>query len=293
MLELNKISKTYISNAERLHVLKSINLQIPRGQFLAVVGPSGSGKSTLLGLMAGLDRPTTGTIKIDDRDLTLLSEEELATIRNLKVGFVFQSFQLIQSFTAVENVAVPLELRHDPKALAKSRFLLNELGLDDRRNHYPGQLSGGEQQRVAIARAVIANPSIVFADEPTGNLDSQNGKIVLETLEQVARDSGRTLILVTHDLGIAGRADRIIELKDGAIVADTTLRVSEISQAEMRAYAPKKALRPKTSLKGLLHKRKLAKTQSTNQPVIAKPQRITLKKALKNAQKISKSTTGK
>lgn len=286
MLELKNITKTYESSAGKLDVLKSISFQIPKGQFVAVVGPSGSGKSTLLGLMAGLDRPSKGSIKIDGKDITKLTEEELATIRNREVGFIFQSFQLIQSFTASENVAVPLELRQDLKAKAKARFLLNELGMDHRRDHYPSQLSGGEQQRVAIARAIIANPSIVFADEPTGNLDSQNGKMVLDTLEQVVRNSGKTLILVTHDLRITGLADRVIELRDGGVIADTTISLSDVSKADLKEFAPKKITRSKASLKDMLLKR-----PAKNVAHKTKDTKVSAKKGLSKAKGRSKPKT--
>jgi putative ABC transport system ATP-binding protein len=201
-------------------ILDGINLEIPEKQFLAVVGPSGSGKSTLLGLLAGLDRPTTGSIRFDGTSLTELGEDELARLRREKIGVVFQSFHLIPTLTAVENVKIPLELRGDPDADREAFRLLEAVGLSDRKDHYPVQLSGGEQQRVAIARAFIGRPSFLLADEPTGNLDTANGQRIIELLLRLHRDQGSTFILVTHDPTLAVHADRILTLRDGRIVDD-------------------------------------------------------------------------
>lgn len=201
-------------------ILDGINLDVPEKQFLAVVGPSGSGKTTLLGLLAGLDRPTAGSIRFNGTSLTDLGEDELARLRREKIGVIFQSFHLIPTLTAFENVKVPLELRGDPDADREALRLLDEIGLADRKDHYPVQLSGGEQQRVAIARAFIGRPEFLLADEPTGNLDSANGQRVIDLLLRLHRDRGSTLILVTHDPSLAVHAERIVSLRDGRIVQD-------------------------------------------------------------------------
>ena len=199
--------------------MRNVSFQVEDGETVAIVGPSGSGKTTLLGLLAGLDRPTSGTVRIDGTDLGALSEDERARLRREKIGFVFQSFQLIPTLTARENVEVPLELR-GVSAGARAGDLLARVGLAGREHHYPTQLSGGEQQRVAIARAFIHQPSILFADEPTGNLDAATGGRVVELLMELNREQGTTLVLVTHDMELAGRARRVIRLSDGAVVSD-------------------------------------------------------------------------
>jgi putative ABC transport system ATP-binding protein len=201
-------------------ILDGINIEVPEKQFLAVVGPSGSGKSTLIGLLAGLDRPSAGSIHLNGTSLTELSEDELARLRREKIGVIFQSFHLIPTLTAIENVQVPLELRGDPDADREALRLLDEIGLSDRKDHYPVQLSGGEQQRVAIARAFIGRPEFLLADEPTGNLDTANGRRVIDLLLRLHRDQGSTLILVTHDPSLAVHAERIVSLRDGRIVQD-------------------------------------------------------------------------
>jgi putative ABC transport system ATP-binding protein len=201
-------------------ILDGINLDVPEKQFLAVVGPSGSGKSTLIGLLAGLDRPSAGSIHLNGTSLTELGEDELARLRREKIGVIFQSFHLIPTLTAIENVQVPLELRGDPDAEREALRLLEEIGLADRKDHYPVQLSGGEQQRVAIARAFIGRPEFLLADEPTGNLDSANGQRIIDLLLRLHRDQGSTLILVTHDPSLAVHAERIVSLRDGRIVQD-------------------------------------------------------------------------
>jgi putative ABC transport system ATP-binding protein len=214
------LTKEYRSGDSRLAVLRDVNFTIPDGAFVAIVGPSGSGKTTLLGLLAGLDVPSTGSVLMDGAGLSTLSEDRRAQLRGEKVGFVFQSFQLIPTLTALENVQVPLELRGDDGAPARARELLARVGLAGRGHHFPNQLSGGEQQRVAIARAFINAPRLLFADEPTGNLDSDTGAHIVELLEALNREAGTTIILVTHDLGLAGRAQRVIRLADGAVISD-------------------------------------------------------------------------
>ncbi len=221
MIEVRSAKKWIQNGARRVDILKGISLTIPAGQFIAIVGASGSGKSTLLGLLAGLDTPSEGEIWIDGVPVHNLVESELAAVRGRKIGFVFQSYQLIQTLTALENVLLPYELNVEGNGLAKARQMLDEVGLRERMDHYPIQLSGGEQQRVALARAFVADPPIVMADEPTGNLDSVNGRLVLDLLLDRNRKAGATLVLVTHDAEIAGQADRRIVLKDGLIAEDT------------------------------------------------------------------------
>jgi putative ABC transport system ATP-binding protein len=222
MLEATDLTKEYQSGASRLAVLKHVNFTIPQGSFVAIVGPSGSGKTTLLGLLAGLDTPSSGSVSLDGADLTKLTEDQRAQLRGEKVGFVFQSFQLIPTLTAIENVQVPLELRGDAGAPERAKDLMERVGLGDRLDHFPAQLSGGEQQRVAIARAFSNAPRILFADEPTGNLDGATGGRIVELLEQLNRESGSTIVLVTHEMALAERAGRIIRLRDGEVVEDRT-----------------------------------------------------------------------
>jgi putative ABC transport system ATP-binding protein len=218
MIELREVSKTVTSGSEPLTILHPLTARIPRGQFVAVVGPSGSGKSTLLGLIAGLDAPTSGSVFIDGVDITRLDEDALARLRGEKIGIVFQFFHLIPSLTAHENVAVPMEIAGIAGAADRAGALLEEVGLTGRAHHYPSQLSGGEQQRVALARALANNPPIVLADEPTGNLDSANGRHIMKLLRDVHRARGTTLVLVTHDAELAAQADARIALRDGRVV---------------------------------------------------------------------------
>jgi len=222
ILEASNITKSIDTGTHRVDILRGVDLQVPRGQFVAIMGASGSGKSTLLGLLAGLDSPSTGKIVIDGVDITALGEDELALERGRKIGFVFQSYQLIPTLTAEENVLLPHELTGGDvrTGLERARDLLKQVGLEDRMDHYPVQLSGGEQQRVALARAFMVKPPILMADEPTGNLDSVNGKHVLELLLGLNQREGTTLVLVTHDAALAARADRIVTLRDGVVVAD-------------------------------------------------------------------------
>ncbi len=221
MIDVRNATRWIQNGARRVEILKGISLAIPAGQFVAIVGASGSGKSTLLGLLAGLDTPSSGEIWLDGVPIHNLAESELAAVRGRKIGFVFQSYQLIQTLTALENVLLPYELNVEGNGLARARTMLEEVGLKDRMEHYPVQLSGGEQQRVALARAFVTDPPIVMADEPTGNLDSVNGRLVLDLLLDRNRKSGTTLVLVTHDPEVARQADRKIVLKDGQVVEDT------------------------------------------------------------------------
>jgi putative ABC transport system ATP-binding protein len=220
MLRCEGLTQTYLSGGRPLTVLKDISFTLEDGGFLAIVGPSGSGKTTLLGLLAGLDRPASGRIWLDGVDLSGLSEDARARLRAEKVGFVFQSFHLIPTLTARENVQVPLELRGEAGADVRAEELLRRVGLGDRMDHYPAQLSGGEQQRVALARAFSTRPRLLFADEPTGNLDGRTGQTIVELMLELNRELGTTLIMVTHDLELARLARRTIRLADGMIVGD-------------------------------------------------------------------------
>jgi putative ABC transport system ATP-binding protein len=230
MIQLRGVSKTVMSGGRPLTILHPLDLTIRSGQFLAVLGPSGSGKSTLLGLVAGLDEPTGGEILIDDVDITRLGEDALAKLRGEKIGFVFQFFHLVPSLTAFENILIPMEIAGRRNASARARQLLGEVGLADRGHHYPSQLSGGEQQRVAIARALSNDPPIILADEPTGNLDSTTGKLIMELLLDVRRSRQTTMMLVTHDPELASLADSRLVLRDG--------RPVEHSQSESRIPSP-------------------------------------------------------
>jgi putative ABC transport system ATP-binding protein len=223
MIELENVSKVVTSGSEQLTILQPLDLKIPRGQFISVVGPSGSGKSTLLGLIAGLDAPTTGSIRLDSRDITRMSEDQLAELRGRLVGFIFQSFHLIPSLTAYENILTPMEIMGVSKPREKAQGLLDNVGLHDRGHHYPSQLSGGERQRVAIARAFANDPQILLADEPTGNLDSKNGGHIFELLLKLNHERQTTLLLVTHDHQLADLADRKISLRDGIVAEDILL----------------------------------------------------------------------
>jgi putative ABC transport system ATP-binding protein len=226
MLEARSLTKDYPSGTQRLTVLRDVSFVIPAGARVAIVGPSGSGKTTLLGLLAGLDTPTRGTVILDGEDLGTLGEDARARVRGAKVGFVFQSFQLIPSLSALENVQVPLELRGDRDAAVRARDLLARVGLADRGHHLPAQLSGGEQQRVAIARAFVNRPSLLFADEPTGNLDAGTGGRIIDLLETLNREANTTIVIVTHDASLAERTQRIIRLRDGAVVGDDAVRAA-------------------------------------------------------------------
>ncbi len=217
IIEARNITKTYTIGGRRIRVLNDVSLCVTEGEFLVVEGSSGSGKTTLLSLLSGLDKPTAGRIFIEKKDITDTKEDDLAPLRNSIIGFVFQSFHLVPSLTALENVMFPAELRRDPKAREKAKTLLKRVDLVARCDNFPHQLSGGELQRVAICRALINNPKIIFADEPTGNLDTENGRAVLKLLLEFHKERQTTLVLVTHNFEIAGMADRMIILKDGRI----------------------------------------------------------------------------
>lgn len=222
ILEAQHLSKTYTIAGRPIPVLDNVSLAVTHGEFLVVKGSSGSGKSTLLSLLSGLDNPTSGRILVEGRDITDLSEDELAPLRNETIGFIFQSFHLVPSLNALENIMFPAELRQDRGARQKAEALIRRVGLDGRSTNFPHQLSGGEKQRVAICRALINDPKIIFADEPTGNLDSKNGQAILELLFELQQERQTTLVLVTHNADIAGLADRVITLHDGQVVAETS-----------------------------------------------------------------------
>lgn len=215
MLELSAVSKSYVIKDRQIEVLKNVSLKIPRGEFVAVLGRSGSGKSTLLSLMSGLDVPSSGVIRFDGVEIQSMNEDELTLFRRDRMGFVFQSYHLIPSLNALENVLLPLELAHKRKDFGRAKDLLEMVGLKDRMNHRPSELSGGEQQRLSICRAVVHRPAFIFADEPTGNLDTNNGQVVMKLLREMKEDS--TLIMVTHDRALADEAHRQIEIRDGEI----------------------------------------------------------------------------
>lgn len=217
MIRIENVSKVVKSGSEDLTIVHPLDLEVPAGQFVTIVGPSGSGKSTILGLIAGLDAPTKGRILIDGADLSALGEDELARLRGERIGFVFQFFHLLPSLTAFENVLVPMEIFGIDNAEKKARELLDEVGLAERTHHYPSQLSGGEQQRVAIARALANDPSILLADEPTGNLDANNGQHIVELILKIHERRNNTIVLATHDVELANKADRTLVLKGGRV----------------------------------------------------------------------------
>lgn len=229
ILDVQQLTKVYHSTHGPLTVLREVSFTLDAGATCAIVGPSGSGKTTLLSLCAGLDRASSGTVMLQGVSLALLSEEELATLRNTTVGFIFQTFQLLPTLTALENVMVPAELRGDRQAKTRAVELLGRVGLTERLYHYPIQLSGGEQQRVALARAFIGKPHILFADEPTGNLDAETSETIIQLLFALNHDAGTTLLLVTHDMELAQRTQRIIYLKGGAVVSDSTILTRQVS----------------------------------------------------------------
>jgi len=220
LIKISGLIKTLHGGGHKVEILKSIDLTIPTGQFIAITGHSGSGKTTLLSLIAGLDTPTSGTINIDEQDITELDEDELALLRGKRFGFIFQNFHLIPTLTALENVVLSAELNGTPGAAKKSEDLLGTVGLRDRQHHYPAQLSGGEQQRLSLARAFVNDPEIILADEPTGNLDSKNSDRIIELIKELHRVKGATIILVTHESQVADQSQRILTLEDGEIIAD-------------------------------------------------------------------------
>ena len=220
MIEISELTKTLYGGGHKVEILKSIGLTIPSGQFIAITGHSGSGKTTLLSLIAGLDNPSRGTIKIDGQDITKLNEDELALLRGKRFGFIFQNFHLIPTLTALENVVLSAELNNTPGATKKSEDLLGIVGLGDRQHHYPAQLSGGEQQRLSLARAFVNEPNIILADEPTGNLDSKNSNRIIELIRELHRVKQATIILVTHEPQVAKQSQRNLTLEDGKIIKD-------------------------------------------------------------------------
>ena len=224
ILEVNELAKSFITGDRLLTVLDDISFSINQGDTISVVGPSGCGKTTLLGLCAGLDLPTRGTVSLAGIKLNALTEDDRAFVRNKYVGFIFQNFQLLPTITAIENIMIPLELRGEKGLESKAKDILGRVGLGDRIDHYPLQLSGGEQQRVAIARAFFSNPKIMFADEPTGNLDEETADTVKKLLFEINREEGTTLVLVTHNTELAENTDRILQLKGGKLIADKQLR---------------------------------------------------------------------
>ncbi len=231
ILQVLNLTKTYASGSRSLTVLHDVSFQIEKGSTCAIVGPSGSGKTTLLGLCAGLDRPSSGSVLLNGIPLEAQTEDERARLRNQYTGFVFQNFQLIPTLTALENVMVPLELRGGGQARDHAHTLLDRVGLGDRLDHYPMQLSGGEQQRVALARAFINQPDILFADEPTGNLDTDTGEAIEDLLFSLNREAGTTLVLVTHDLELARRTQRVIRLKGGTVASDEWIDNTSLATA--------------------------------------------------------------
>ena len=226
ILKITGLEKTYASGNKQLTVLQDITFDVEKGQTFSIVGPSGSGKTTLLGLSAGLDAPNAGSVALCGQDLKSLDEDQRAQLRNKEVGFIFQNFQLLPTLTALENVSVPLELQGATDAIQKSKSLLEKVGLADRIHHYPSQLSGGEQQRVALARAFSNTPSILFADEPTGNLDAETGEKVIQLLLDLNKENGTTLVIITHDLELANRTQQILTLKGGKIVTNQPTPIS-------------------------------------------------------------------
>ncbi|MDO7136350.1 ABC transporter ATP-binding protein [Algibacter lectus] len=220
ILKINDLEKTYTSGSKKLTVISNISFEVEQGSVFSIVGPSGSGKTTLLGLCAGLDYPTSGSIELCGTALHDLNEDERAALRNKEVGFIFQNFQLLPTLTALENVIVPLELQGEKDASKSGIALLEKVGLGDRLHHYPSQLSGGEQQRVALARAFSNKPSILFADEPTGNLDEETGEKVIQLLFELNKEAGTTLVIITHDLDLANRTQQILRLKGGKIISN-------------------------------------------------------------------------
>ncbi|WP_411031477.1 ABC transporter ATP-binding protein [Spongiimicrobium sp. 3-5] len=226
ILNVHNLGKSFTSGSKKLTVLDDISFQIEQGDTFAIVGPSGSGKTTLLGLCAGLDVPDSGTVELCGSSLSQLNEDERALLRNREVGFIFQNFQLLPTLTALENVSVPLELQGVKSAGKAAMELLDKVGLADRFHHYPSQLSGGEQQRVALARAFSNRPSILFADEPTGNLDEETGEKVVKLLFELNKEAGTTLVIVSHDLDLANRTQHILRLKGGKIIANESTVLS-------------------------------------------------------------------
>ncbi|MEO1163427.1 MAG: ABC transporter ATP-binding protein [Chloroflexota bacterium] len=241
VVQTTNVTKTFMSGEVEVQALRGISISIKRGEFVAIIGPSGSGKSTLMGLIGGLDTPSTGTVAIDGVDISAMKERPLTRIRNEKIGFVFQSFNLIPTLTATENVALPIQFaRNAPfKANDRAEKLLTQFGLGQRLDHRPAQLSGGQQQRVAIARALANNPPLLLADEPTGNLDTESSDVVMNALREIQHDMNTTVVLVTHDMDVASQADRVITLVDGHVAADDDAR----SRAQQATVAKLREIR--------------------------------------------------
>jgi putative ABC transport system ATP-binding protein len=255
MLEFQSVFKTFRVEEERIHVVNDANFRIETGEFVAIIGPSGSGKSTLLGLAAGLDKPDSGRVLIDGVDIAEMDEDSLAEIRSKNIGFVFQNFQLLPNLTAIENVSIPLmisgELR-ESQIRDKAMELLRSVSMDHRANHFPQQLSGGEEQRIAIARSFVNEPKILFADEPTANLDSKNGKMVMDLLKDLNREKGSTLVVVTHDPKVASLADRVFEMMDGNLISGDKVKGSARSKSSAKprsSVKSKPSMKPKSSVK--------------------------------------------
>jgi len=223
MIRLENISKSFLQGEAKINILNNLSIEIKTAEKIAIIGPSGSGKSTLLSIMSGMDKPDSGHVFLEDEDLVTLSEKRLCEIRNKKIGIIFQAFELIPSFTALENVLLPLDIA-EKTDIKKVKNLLTELGLEARMEHLPKMLSGGEQQRVAIARALISGPDVIYADEPTGNLDSKNGADILTLFQKLNQDDGVTVVMVTHDAEIAARSKRKITLRDGELESDNIIR---------------------------------------------------------------------
>ncbi|WCL49254.1 ABC transporter ATP-binding protein [Leptospira sp. GIMC2001] len=264
MLEFQSVNKSFKNSTEEIHVVKNVHFTVRSGEFVAIVGPSGSGKSTLLGMAAGLDRPDDGFIILDSTNISSMNEDDLAKLRSSKIGFVFQNFQLLPNLTALENVAVPLMVSSnlpEKEIFNKALELLQSVSMDHRASHFPLQLSGGEEQRIAIARSFVNDPKILFADEPTANLDTKNGNIVMQLLQDLNRKKGSTLIVVTHDHAVAALADRVFEMKDGELTERTTSSIKKPSKSNKSASSSKtipsrKSSNPKAKKSATKTKRK-------------------------------------
>jgi putative ABC transport system ATP-binding protein len=288
MLKFQSVSKSFKGSNESIDVVKNVEFIVKEGEFVAIVGPSGSGKSTLLGLAAGLDKPDQGEVILDGVSLSSLSEDELANLRSSKVGFIFQNFQLLPNLTAIENVAIPLMVSSnlsEKDILSKSKDLLVSVHMEHREKYFPLQLSGGEEQRIAIARSFINDPKILFADEPTANLDTKNGNIVMELLQNLNREKGSTLIVVTHDHSVANLADRILEMKDGEL-SERKGTLAKSSHSKIKSSIKKKAL---SKQKPLSNSKSASKKKLASKSKL--PLKTKTKTVSKKSQALSKKTT--